>query len=704
MRKDINLATDDVEYDRGDDNVSLSISTEFVNEAVNRHVQRLVDQMEDVTKGNETLGSKKSKTAASAEAYYEPFPGTFVRSINHCLEREHRFRLCKIAGDGNCQYLAVAKALGLKVGPSTMRKTICETYKGNDKTFTARHSRDGEWGDEDTLMQLSRVYDFFDCLHLDEEVSKIFKCNFVQIGKGKKVIHLRKTKDHYDALLRETLEAEEASLAKGGSTVKDSRHVNDLTTGLRSIENRDFPKTCKRKFMIDFKKICEQLLLACGDELYNAEIDKLPHMNCALRGYYSDCGPDGLNGIGEHANLVFLRMDIVERLNKKFHLNNVATKLVSGYDKNKLINFLKRKMSSNNSLSVFYDEKKPPIVFVISDKEGREASDTLINLLERICDGPTLFALALNNFSSDVGSELKRTLRGKTGRTMVNIINVIESFGDGPPSRDINHEAHETTVTRAESVEPIGLYDVRQRTGFGERKISSDRTISDAGEVASALATSPASLVSSEQATRGQSGVLKFLPVGEANTGGNPPAGTDDLSETERKSVGICSRPPSPAFVETDEASTGDLSPVLSVNSLPSARSITRSDATSGVATGERDGADDTRSLTDASASLITNSTSNTLADVRLLYENLVSARECLECKSREEYTTIRNAVTIPTGRDGTRAQHKLRDMMDVFEITGDTALDLCAAQVVSVLRCLGGALRCPITPIVAVI
>ena len=65
--------------------------------------------------------------------------------------------------------------------------------------------------------------------------------------------------------------------------------------------------------------------------------------------------------------------------------------------------------------------------------------------------------------------------------------------------------------------------------------------------------------------------------------------------------------------------------------------------------------------------------TSNTLAEVKDVYSNLVRVRELLESRSREEYEFIRCGATSPLPSIGIRAQNKLKDIMDTFSLKGST-------------------------------
>ena len=133
LTKAVDLAADRVEYDPSDEIVSLSISKECVDRAVDEHVNKLVKQLEE----REGIVSKQAPTVPTTS-------GISARGLLRCMESYRKLSTLKFKGDGNCQYYAVAAALGLRTDHQSMRQLICANYKGGDQQFRAKHSRNGE--------------------------------------------------------------------------------------------------------------------------------------------------------------------------------------------------------------------------------------------------------------------------------------------------------------------------------------------------------------------------------------------------------------------------------------------------------------------------------------------------------------------------------------------------------------------------------
>ena len=69
----------------------------------------------------------------------------------------------------------------------------------------------------DTLLELSKVYGFSACVHLEGAECEMAKCKFLQVVTGNQIIHLLKSENHYDALVVKT---EKVNLGKGGFTTE----------------------------------------------------------------------------------------------------------------------------------------------------------------------------------------------------------------------------------------------------------------------------------------------------------------------------------------------------------------------------------------------------------------------------------------------------------------------------------------------------
>lgn len=101
-------------------------------------------------------------------------------------------------GDGNCQYLCIAFALGLKDTPSEMRRKML-ALSDLPPSFVSEHSPENAWGDEMTLYYLSTIYDFTACVHLHGESKRVLSVDYLRIGAGSRQIHLFKYDNHYQA-------------------------------------------------------------------------------------------------------------------------------------------------------------------------------------------------------------------------------------------------------------------------------------------------------------------------------------------------------------------------------------------------------------------------------------------------------------------------------------------------------------------------